>query len=139
MIEQLKEIDQVTSGEVVIVGGYAKWLNGYTDQPSKIWVDIVIPPGQKENIKTLGKYIEYSNSIFPPTSLPTTEQFIVKSNNYILDVFVQDISIVEYTEIQGLKVITPQQDVDYHTQLAESLPNESTQSKLNSLKALYSL
>ena len=129
MIEKLNIIKETTSNEAIIIGGYSRWLNGYTEQPSSIWIDISIPQSQVENVKSLGKYLP----------LPQTdEQFVVKADGYVLDVFIQDTSNIDYTIISDLKVLTAQADLDYHMATSASVLNDYMHEKTTEIKELYS-
>lgn len=129
MIDNLNKINEATSNEVIIVGGYARWLNGDIEKPTKKWIDIAIDENQVENVKSLGTYLQLPH---------TNEQFVVNCGDYILDVFIQDISDLDYTIISDLKVITKQADLDYHTMLSASLQTDYAHQKLESIKAIYS-
>ena len=140
----LQQINDITSGSAIIVGGVSKWLNGYTDTYDKKWIDVTIPSSSIEQIKSLGRYIELpSGTTFPP---PTLDQFIVKvvpegvsnRDGWVLDVFVEDVR-PDYTAISGSNVITPQADLDWHIALSGSLPNETTHQKVVDRKELYKL
>ena len=137
MNDILQQIHNNTSGSAIIVGGVAKWLNGYLETYDKKWIDVVIPSSSVEQIIPIGIKLDLEGgSSFPS---PVIDQFIIKMDNgYRLDVFVQD-EPTDYTIISGSNVITPQGDLDWHINLSGSIPNEYTHQKVVDRKALYNL
>ena len=137
MIDILQQIHNNTSGSAIIVGGVAKWLNGYLETYNKKWIDVVIPSSSVEQIIPLGIKLDLEGgSSFPS---PVIDQFIIRMDNgYRLDVFVQD-EATDYTIISGSNVQTPQADLDWHINLSGSIPNEYTHQKVVDRKALYNL
>ena len=137
MTEILNQINTSTSNNAIIVGGVAKWLNGYLESYNKTWIDITIPSEFTSSLDTLGTRLEMSEGTTFP--FPTEHQYIIKTDSYILDVFVQNTSNIEFSEISGSKVITPQADLDWHLNLSGSIPNEYTHQKVVDRKILYQL
>ena len=145
MIEILEQINEITSGSAMVVGGVAKWLNGYTETYDKKWIDVCVTPDVVTQIKSLGKAIEFKNGTTFPS--PTINQFIVKivpegvhrRDGYVLDVFVEESIEGKYTTISGSNVITPEADIEWHTELSASLENDICHDKLMSRKALYGI
>ena len=137
MIDILQQIHNNTSGSAIIIGGVAKWLNGYFETYDKKWIDVVIPSSSVEQIIPIGIKLDLEGgSSFP---LPILDQFIIKMDNgYRLDVFVND-EPTDYTIISGSNVQTPQADLDFHINLSASLQNEYTHQKVVDRKALYNL
>jgi len=137
MIDILEQIHNTTSGSAIVVGGVAKWLNGYTETYDKKWIDVSIPSSSVEQIIPLGIKLDLANGTTFPT--PTLDQFIiVMDNGYRLDVFVQD-EPTDFSVISGSNVITPQADLDWHINLSGSLPNDYTHQKVVDRKILYNL
>lgn len=137
MTEILNQINISTSNNAIIVGGVAKWLNDYSESYNKTWIDIVIPSEFTSSLDTLGTRLEMSGGTTFP--LPTEYQYIIKTDSYILDVFVQDTSNIEFSEISGSKVITPQADLNHHIALSSSIANNYLHNKVQELKELYQL
>jgi len=132
----LKQINDTTSGSAIIVGGVAKWLNGYSEGYDKKWIDICIPIGSVESIKLLGEYLPLSEGTSFP--LPIIDQFIMKVDNWIVDCFVINEDI-EHSLIRGVNVITPKGDIDLHQSFYNNKPNEYTKKKIESNKVLYNI
>ena len=137
MNDILKQIHDNTSGSAIIIGGVAKWLNGYTETYDNHWIDVVIPSSSVEQIIPIGIKLEIQNKTSLPE--PNLDQFIIKTDaGYILDVFVQD-EPTEYTIISGSNVITPQADLDFHINLSASFQTDYLHQKVVDRKALYNL
>jgi hypothetical protein len=137
MIDILQQIHNNTSGSAIIVGGVAKWLNGYTETYDKMWVDVSIENQYSNSLDNLGTRLNLPNGTsFPP---PIIDQFIIAMDNgYRLDVFVKD-ELTDFSIISGSNVQTPQGDINWHTNLHSSIGSDYTLGKLNDLKELYGL
>lgn len=137
MKDILKQIHDNTSGSAIIIGGVAKWLNGYTETYDKKWIDVVIPSSSVEQIIPIGIKLEIEGGTSFP--LPTLDQFIIKTDSgHVLDVFVQE-EPTDYTIISGSNVITPQGDLDFHINLSASFQTDYLHQKVVDRKALYNL
>lgn len=120
---------------LMIVGGVAKYLNGYIESYDKKWIDIAITSESIDAVKTLGTYLPIETS-FPIELIK--EQFIIKTNTWIIDVFVKDELIYEEWEIiSGSKVQTPEADLVWHVELNNIVSNEHTSKKLVDRLSLY--
>ena len=133
----LKKIHNNSSGSAIIIGGVAKWLNGYTKTYGKKWIDISITSEYSSSLDSLGTRLELSGGTTFP--LPITDQFVIKTTDgYILDVFVQDEPSDSHI-VSGSNVITPQGDVDFHMILSSSLQTDYLHQKVVDKKILYNL
>ena len=133
----LEQIHNNTSGSAIIVGGVAKWLNGYTETYDKMWIDVSVESQYSNSLDNLGTRLDLPNGTSFPS--PTIDQFIIRMDDgHRLDVFVQD-EPTDFTVISGSNVITPQADLDWHINLSGSSPNEYTHQKVVDRKALYNL
>lgn len=131
ILNQLKEIET----PLMIIGGVAKHLNGYLETYDKKWIDVAITSESIDAVKELGTYLPIETSF--PIEL-VEEQFIVKTDYWILDVFVKDRIIQEeYTDILGIKVQTAEADVVWHAMLSDAMENEHCTDKLNERLNLY--
>tara|TARA_R110000822_G_scaffold46727_10_gene124359 strand:- start:128 stop:541 length:414 start_codon:yes stop_codon:yes gene_type:complete len=137
MVDLLKQIHLATSGTAIIVGGVARWLNGYKEKDLSRWIDISILSKYTNEISSLGRRGDIKGDTTWP--YPVMEQFVVVTENkYILDVFVVD-EPTEYTFISGSNVITPQSDLQWHTNMSGSIQSEYLHEKVNRLKDTYNL
>jgi hypothetical protein len=137
MVDLLKQIHLATSGKAIIVGGVARWLNGYREKDLGRWIDISIPSKYINEISSLGRRGDIQGDT--TFKYPVLGQFVVVTEDkYILDVFVQD-EPTEYTFISGSNVITPQSDLQWHTNMSGSIQSEHLHKKVNRLKDTYNL
>ena len=131
ILNQLKQIET----PLMIVGGVAKYLNGYVETYDKKWIDIAITSESIDAVKQLGTYLPIETS-FPPELV--IEQFIVKTDDWILDVFVKDTLIYEEWDlVSGSRVQTPEYDVVWHALLTDVVDNEHCNAKLTERLNLY--
>lgn len=120
---------------LMIIGGVAKYLNGYVESYDKKWIDIAITSESIDVVKSLGTYLPIETS-FPIELIK--EQFIIKTDSWIIDVFVKDELIYEEWEIiSGSKVQTPEADLVWHAELNNIVSNEHTSKKLVDRLSLY--
>ena len=136
MIEFLQTINTATDGTAVILGGVSKWLNGYQDQPTNRFIDIAVKSEHTGSIDSLGRRLEIAGGTTFPS--PVVEQYILKTENYILDVFVSS-TLPESNVISGSNILTPQADIEFHTNLHSFIGSDYTLGKLNDRKELYGL
>jgi len=136
MIEFLQTINNSTNGTAVILGNVAQWLNGYREQPTGKFIDIAITSDQTGSLDSLGTRLEIDGGTTFPQ--PVIEQYLIKTENYYLDVFVQN-TLPGSTLISGSNILTPEADIAYHTDLHTTVNNDYTLAKLNSRKELYGL
>lgn len=137
MVELLNKIHLATSGTAIIVGGVARWLNGYTTEYLRRWVDISIPSKYIGEIRSLGRDGDIKGDTTWP--YPVISQFVVVTEDmYILDVFVVD-EPTEYRVVSGNKVITPQADLLWHQTMSERIKSQHLIDKVAKLKKVYSL
>jgi len=133
----LNKIHNNSSGSAIIIGGVAKWLNGYTKTYDKKWIDISITSEYSSSLDSLGTRLELNGGTTFP--LPITDQFVIKTTDgYVLDVFVQDEPSDSHI-VSGSNVITPQGDVDFHMILSSSLQTDYLHKKVVDKKILYNL
>ena len=133
----LKKIHNNTSGSAIIIGGVAKWLNGYTKTYGKKWIDVSITSEYSSSLDSLGTRLELDGGTTFP--LPITDQFVIKTTDgYVLDVFIQD-EPSESHIVSGSNVITPQGDVDFHEALYIGVGTDYLLNRLNDRKALYGI
>jgi hypothetical protein len=137
MIDILQQIHNNTSGSAIIVGGVAKWLNGYTETYDKMWIDVSVESQYSNSLDNLGTRLDLPNGTSFPS--PTINQFIIRMDDgHRLDVFVQD-DPTDFNVISGSNVITPQGDLDWHINLHSFIGSDYTLGKLNDRKELYGL
>jgi len=136
MLDFLQTINTVTNGSTVILGGVAKWQNGYGTEPTSKFIDIAVTPQQTSSLDTLGTRLEIQGGTTFPT--PVQEQYVLKTDNYILDVFVVN-ELPQSTLISGSNIQTPEADVQFHTSLYDAQPNDYILGKLNERRTLYGL
>jgi len=135
MVDLLNKINVATSGTAIIVGGVARWLNGYTTEYLKRWVDISIPTKSIDAIRSLGRHGDIEG--YTTFAHPVLSQFVVVTEDkYVLDVFVQDIP-TEYTIVSGIKTITPQADLKWHIDMSEYIKSQHLYDKVERLKGIY--
>lgn len=132
----MKEFLNTLPQEAVIVGGVARWLNGYKEQPESRWIDISIPVSATGSLDSLGSRLEIKEGTSFP--LPVKEQYIIRTKDYFLDVFVNDQDL-DYTVVSGSKVITPKADLDWHMFLSSSAQSEIMHDKVVELTSLYNI
>jgi hypothetical protein len=136
IVERLEYLDQNITGSLIVLGGMSKYLNGFRNtQPSGL-IDISIKSESTSSIEQLGTRC----NILGGTSFsdPVKEQFILVTEDYKFDVFVQDESTP--TNVVGsLNVLTPQGDLNWHLNMSSSIQSEYLHNKVQSLKELYGL
>lgn len=131
----LNRIHTATSGSAIIVGGVAKWLNGYKSEYTRRWIDISIPSTSITQISSLGRRGDIEGGTTFPH--PILEQFvIVTEDKYVLDVFVVD-ERPQYNIISGSNVQTPEEDLRIAMEISGSVKNEDFHNKVQTLKQLY--
>jgi len=134
----LEKLNKETKGEIIILGGYAKLLNGYVESYEKNWIDIAIPPSSVEVVKKLGKYLPLPNGTDFPH--PIIEQFLVKIEpNWVLDCFVQDTSGIDWWFKDDLRVLTPKGDIEYHQRINRLLESDYITEKILAKRELYNI
>ena len=137
MVELLNKIHEVTSGKAIIVGGVARWLNNYSPEYLRRWVDISIPSSYIGHIRTLGRHSDIQGDTTWPS--PVLTQFVVVTEDkYILDVFVVD-EPTEFNLVSGLNVITPNADLVWHQNMADKIKSQHLIDKVEKLKGIYNL
>lgn len=136
IIEKLEYLTNELDGNLIVLGGMSKYLNGYRDVMPDGLIDISITSEVSSSIELLGKKLEINGGTsFAP---PVKEQFIFKDGEHGFDVFVQD-QETPYTIVGSLKVLTPQGDLDWHLNMSSSIQSEWLHNKVQSLKELYGL
>lgn len=136
MVELLNKIHLATSGTAIIVGGVSRWLNDYSQEYLRRWVDISIPSKYTNEISSLGRRGDIKGGT--TWTHPVKEQFVVVTEDrYILDVFVVD-EPTEYKIISGVNVITPQADLKYHQHMLNTIGSQLLKDKVRKLNSLYS-
>lgn len=136
MVDFLQKINKTTNSSAVILGSVAKWQNGYGTEPTNRFIDIAVTPEHTGSLDTLGTRLVIDGGTTFPT--PVQEQYIIRTDNYILDVFVVN-ELPQSTLISGSNIQTPEADVQFHTSLYDAQPNDYTLGKLNDRKVLYGL
>lgn len=136
IIERLEHINQNIVGDVIVLGGMSKYLNGYrNEQPSGL-IDISVKSESTSSLETLGKRCDIEGGT---TFLdPVKDQFVLRTEDYGFDVFVQD-EPTDTTIIGSLQVLTPQGDLNWHMDMSSSIQSEYLHNKVQSLKELYGL
>jgi hypothetical protein len=137
MVNQLKDISFKLDDNIIVVGGVARFLNGYTETYEKDMVDVVIPPTEIESLKRLGRL----NKLTGPTNFPSPiiERYGFKKDQLRMDVFVRETKDVEYQIIQDLKVATPQHDLKFVKEMKTFYENDFWENKLDRLEDLYGI
>lgn len=140
MLDIINDANAATTGSMVVLGGWGRYLNGYHQTYDKKIADLVITPVHRHNIRQLGMPIDFANGHSWGSN--TEEQFAVRIRqegiSYYLDVFVSS-ELPDFTTVSGLKVVTPQYDVYWHEQASGSLQTEHLHDKVQTLKDLYGL
>lgn len=136
----IKEVNNHLSGNVIILGGWSKFYNGYNLHYDKNWVDVSITPESVDLISKLGKPLEINGGHVWGKSI--INQFIVmcgerKKRKY-LDVFVDNLN-TEYRIIEGLKIQTPQAAINHHQKIYDEIKEDWVLQKIQKLKNLYNL
>ena len=136
----IKEVNNHLSGNVIILGGWSKFYNGYNLHYDKNWVDVSITPESVDLISKLGKPLEINGGHVWGKNI--INQFVVmcgerKKRKY-LDVFVSN-NTTEYTIIQGLKIVTPQASINHLEKIYNDIKKDWVLQKIQKLKTLYSL
>jgi len=139
-IEFIKNVNTHLNGNVIILGGWSKYYNGYNSNYDKHWVDISITPDSIDLVSKLGIKLEITGGHSWGNYI--NDQFTVmcgvKPNRNFLDVFVAD-KLEGYNIIDGLKILTPQASIDWHQQAYEELGHPWLLDKITKLKTLYGI
>lgn len=140
MEQFLQDINTQLNGNVVILGGWAKHYNGYAPDYSKHWVDVCITQSGVDSIIQLGLKGELTGGHTWGTYI--LDQFIViagtREARKVIDVFVSE-SLPPYSEINGLKILTPQGDIDWHQGAYDLLGGTQLENKVSEKRSLYGL
>jgi len=136
----IKEVNNHLSGNVIILGGWSKFYNGYNLHYDKNWVDVSITPESVDLISKLGKPLEINGGHVWGKNI--INQFVVmcgerKKRKY-LDVFVSN-KLKGYKEINNLKILTPQANIKWHQEAYDMLQYEWLSEKISNLKNLYNI
>ena len=128
------------NGNVIILGGWSKYYNGYNSNYDKHWVDISITPDSIDLVSKLGIKLEITGGHSWGNYI--NNQFTVmcgaKPNRNFLDVFVAD-KLEGYNIINGLKILTPQASIDWHQKAYKELGHPWLLEKITKLKTLYGI
>ena len=139
-IEFIKNVNTHLNGNVIILGGWSKYYNGYNSNYDKHWVDISITPDSIDLVSKLGIKLEITGGHSWGNYI--NDQFTVmcgvKPNRNFLDVFVAD-KLEDYNIIDGLKILTPQGSIDWHQQAYKELGHPWLLDKITKLKTLYGI
>jgi hypothetical protein len=136
----IHKVNEHLNGNVIILGGWSKYYNGYLNDYDKHWIDVSITPESIDLISTLGIKLEitgghswgdYINDQF-------TVMCGVKPNRNFLDVFVVD-KLEGYNLIDGLKITTPQASIEWHQKAYDRLGYPWLFEKITKLKTLYNI
>lgn len=137
MVEELKKLNLDMDGEVIVVGGVARYLNGFSDSYGKDMVDVVTSQNGIKNLEKMGRLVKLEGpSNFP---FPIIERYGFKQGDLRLDVFVRDLEDVEHKIIQGIKVSTPEHDLKFVNQMKTFYKNDFWKDKLVRLNELYDI
>lgn len=136
IIERLEYLDQNITGSLIVIGGMSKHLNGYRDELPSGMIDITVTSETTSSLEKLGERRNLNGG----TSFldPVKDQFILKTSDYIFDVFVED-ELTDHKIVGSLKVQTPQGAIDWHLNMSSSIQSEHLHNKLQSLRELYGL
>ena len=136
LIERLEYLSNGVNGQLIVLGGMSKHLNGFRSEEPKGMTDISVTSDVTGSLESMG---QRGNIIGGTTfSEPVKDQFVLRTEDYLFDVFVQD-EPTDYTMVGSLKVLTPQSDLDLHLNMSGSLQTELLHNKIQSLKELYGL
>ena len=138
--EFIQEVNSHLNGNVIILGGWSKFYDGYYSNYDKNWVDVAITPESVDLISELGKPLEISGGhVWGKTIV---NQFMVmcgeRKKRKFLDVFVTN-DIPEYKTIDKLKIQTPQAGINFHQKVYEELNEDWVLQKIQKLKTLYGI
>ena len=140
MKQFIQDINTKLNGNVVILGGWAKHYNGYNPDYDKHWVDVAITPESVNSIIELGIKGELQGGHSWGEYIQ--DQFIViagtKEARKVIDVFVVE-QLPSYSEIDGLKIQTPQADIDWHQGAYDLIGGTKLENKVSQLRTLYGL
>lgn len=136
-MHNMKEFLKTLPDEAIVVGGVSRWLNGYAEEPNKIWIDLVIPRSAVAKILSLGRRVTVKGETSFP--YPIVDQILIRTDDYYLDVFVRDGEMPDYNIVSGSKVTTVEEDLDWHMHVSSSIPCETTHKKVEELKAIYNI
>jgi len=139
-IEFIKNVNNHLNGNVIILGGWSKFYDGYYSNYEKKWVDVAITPESVDLISELGVPLEINGG--HSWGKMIVNQFVVmcgvKPNRYFLDVFVSN-KLEGYKEINNLKITTPQANIKWHQEAYDILEYEWLSEKITNLKNLYNI
>lgn len=140
MLNLISKIHEVTSNEVVILGGWSRHFNGYEPDYNSSWVDIAIKQNQITNISSLGVKLDITGGHSWGNII--VDQFIVSvgdmNNRNVIDVFVVP-ELPEYYVKQEFNILTEKADIEHHTKVYNELQSETVFNKLETRKEIYGL
>ena len=140
MEQFLQDINTQLNGQVVILGGWARYYNGYAPDYSKHWVDVSITSSSIDLISQLGNKLDLQGGHSWGSHIE--DQFIVacgtRESRKVIDVFVES-TLPEYEVVNGLKIQTPQAAVNWHQAAFDLLGVPQLENKVSNLKTLYGL
>jgi hypothetical protein len=136
IVEKLEYLSENITGSLIVIGGMSKYLNGYREELPTGMIDISVTSDTTSSLEMLG---ERRNLHGGTTFMePIKDQFILKTDDHIFDVFVQD-EPTDHSIVGSLKVITPQADLNWHLNMSGSVQSDHLHNKIQSLKELYGL
>ena len=139
-IEFIKNVNNHFNGNVIILGGWSKYFNGYNPNYNKHWVDISITPDNVNLLSELGVVLEingghsWGNQIINQVTVMCGS----RQDRKFLDVFIDD-KISEYKIIDGLKILTPEASIKWHEEAYEVIGEDWVKHKIEKLKYLYGM
>lgn len=140
MKDFIQNVNNHLNGNVIILGGWSKFYNGYNSNYDKNWVDVSITPESVDLISELGVPLEINGA--HPWGKRIIKQFIVmcgeRKKRKFLDVFVDNLN-TEYTIIEGLKIQTPQAAINHHQKIYDEIKQDWVLQKIQKLKTLYGI
>ena len=140
MKDFIQNVNNHLNGNVIILGGWSKFYNGYNSNYDKNWVDVSITPESVDLISELGVPLEINGA--HPWGKRIMKQFIVmcgeRKKRKFLDVFVDNLN-TEYTIIEGLKIQTPQAAINHHQKIYDEIKQDWVLQKIQKLKTLYGI
>jgi len=140
MKDFIQNVNNHLNGNVIILGGWSKFYNGYNSNYGKNWVDVSITPESVDLISKLGVPLEINGA--HPWGKRIIKQFIVmcgeRKKRKFLDVFVDNLN-TEYTIIEGLKIQTPKAAINHHQKIYDEIKQDWVLQKIQKLKTLYNI
>lgn len=122
----------ITNDSTIVLGGVSRWLKGYTETYEKKWIDISVSSEYSSSLDVLGRRMEINGGTTFP--LPIKHQYIIKTDEFVLDVFVQDKNRPIGILVDGIRCVTNEEDINWLYYLGEPAKN-----KLKERKQLYLL